>query len=64
VTTLVSLLKIAAVLIAAILIGNWYQSEFKKIKAEGKPWYQLYLSPPGLLIVVAVFLPLFIWLLK
>jgi hypothetical protein len=64
VTTLVSLLKIAVILIAAILIGNWYQSESKKIKAKGKPWYKLYLSPPGLLIVAAIFLPIVIWLLR
>lgn len=63
-TTLVSLLKIAAILIAAILIGNWYQSEIKKIRAEGKPWYKLYISPPGLLIVAAILLPILIWLLK
>ena len=63
-TTLVSLLKIAAVLIAAILIGNWYQSEAKRIRAEGKPWYKIYTSPPGLLIVAAIFLPIIIWLLR
>lgn len=64
-TTVLSLLKLAAVLVAAILIGNWYQSESKKIRAEKKAWYRLYTTVPGILvIVVVVLLPVLLWLLK
>jgi hypothetical protein len=64
VTTVLSLLKITAVLVAAILIGNWYQSELKKVRAKGKPWYKLYLSLPGIIIILVILLPVFLWLLK
>ena len=53
---IVDLLKIIAVLIAAMLIGNGFLRELKKAHALGLPWYRPYLSPPGLLIVLAVLL--------
>lgn len=62
--TVLSLVKVAAVLVAAIFIGNWYQAEVKKIRAEGKPLYKIYVSPPGLLILAVILLPIFLWLLK
>ena len=59
---LVELLKAIAVLVAAILIGNWFLSELRASRAKGKPWYAAYLSLPGILIILAVLLPVFIWL--
>jgi len=62
---IIKILKIVAVLIAAVLIGNWFMSEFRKAQAGGKPWYYAYLSPPGLLILaVIIILPLIIWFLE
>ena len=55
---LLSLLKMAAVLAAAGFLGNWFLTELKRARARGKPWYAPYLSVPGLLIVLAVLLPL------
>jgi len=55
---LLPLLKMAAVLAAAGFLGNWFLGELKRARAQGKPWYAPYLSVPGLLIVLAVLLPL------
>jgi hypothetical protein len=60
--TLVHALKLAAVLLAASLLGNWFLSEFKKARRRNLPWYSVYLSPPGLLIIAAIVVPLVYWL--
>ena len=57
--------KIIPILIAAILLGNWFLAEFKRAHATGKPWYAAYVSPPGLLILVAiVVIPIVSWLMS
>ena len=63
-TTIISLLKVVAILVAAVLLGNWYQAQTKKVRAEGKPWYKIYTSLPGILIIVIMLLPVILWLLK
>ena len=52
-----------AVLVAAILIGNWFLAEVKKARLERKPWYQPYLSIPGILIMLALLLPILYWII-
>ena len=60
---LVLLFKTIPILIAAILLGNWFLSELKRTNAAGKPWYTAYLSVPGLLILLAVLVvPCLAWL--
>lgn len=61
--TVFEILKMAAVLAAAFIVGNWFLSEVKKAKATGAPWYSPYLSAPGLIIIIAVLLPLFFYIL-
>ena len=63
-SSLVNLLKMVAVLVAAIIIGNWFLAENRKARVQGKPWYQPYLSAPGILIFLALLLPIVWWLLK
>lgn len=63
-STLLSILKMIAVLVAASFLGNWFLSEFKKAKALNKPWYAPYLSIPGALIIIAIFIPVMLWMLK
>ncbi len=58
------LIKIIAVLVAAILIGNWFLAEVKKARLERKPWYHPYLSTPGILIMLALLLPILFWIIK
>jgi hypothetical protein len=55
---LLNLIKYVAVLVAAIIVGNWFLSEVRKAKANSQPWYKPYLSLPGLIIVAALSLPL------
>ncbi len=59
---IVEILKMVAVLAAAAIVGNWFLSEVKKAKATGAPWYAPYLSVPGLIILVAIALPLFFYI--
>lgn len=53
-----TLVKYAGVLIAAIIIGNWFLAEVKKAHRLNLPWYRPYVSVPGLIILIAVCLPL------
>lgn len=54
----------AAVLIAASFLGNLFLSELKKARALKKPWYAPYLTLPGLLIIIALFIPVVIWIFQ
>lgn len=60
---IVQILKIIPILIAAILLGNWFLAELKRANATDKPWYSAYLSIPGLLIMLAILvIPIALWL--
>ena len=50
--------KFGGVLVAAMILGNWFLAEVKKARRLRQPWYKPYLSMPGLLILIAVCLPL------
>ena len=54
----ITLVKYGGVLIAAIIIGNWFLAETRKAKTNKEPWYKPYLSLPGLIILAALSLPL------
>ena len=56
---LITLTKYVAVLVAAMIIGNWFLIEVKKAKFNEQPWYKPYVSVPGLIILAALSLPLF-----
>ncbi len=59
---LTQIVKMAAILGAAALLGNWFLSELRLARRNGKPWYAVYLTPPGILIVLAsIILPLAAW---
>jgi hypothetical protein len=61
---LIEALKLAAVLAAAVLLGNWFLTELKKARRRNLPWYASYLSPPGLIILAALLAPLLYWLAR
>ncbi|MBS3809099.1 MAG: hypothetical protein KGY38_02955 [Desulfobacterales bacterium] len=61
---IIGIIKILAVLIAAGILGNWFLSELKKSKIRQDPWYKPYISTPGLLILLALLLPLIAWLVR
>ena len=58
------LIKMIAVLVATILIGNWFLAEVRKARLERKPWYRPYLSTPGILIMLALLLPILYWIIN
>ena len=60
----VLLLKLAALMAAAIFLGNWFLSEVRAAKRNRLPWHAPYLSIPGILIIVILMLPLLIRVLK
>jgi len=58
------LLKAIAVLVAAVMVGNWFLAEVRKTKAAGKPLYKAYFTLPGLLIIVMLMIPVILWFMK
>jgi hypothetical protein len=62
--SLISLLKIIPILIAAMILGNWFLSEVKKNRKSETPWYAPYLSTPGILIFIIILIPVLIWILS
>jgi hypothetical protein len=59
---LAQIAKVVAILAAAALLGNWFLHELRLARRHGKPWYAVYLTPPGILIVLAsIILPLAAW---
>jgi hypothetical protein len=64
VATSTTIIRIIAPLVAAILVGNWFMSEVKKARFKGAPWYQAYVSIPGLLIILVILLPIVLWIIK
>ena len=59
---LVNVLKLISVLVAALLVGNWFLAEVKAARSKGKPWYRPYVSIPGLLIILALLMPIVVWI--
>lgn len=62
--TVLQLLKLVAVLIAAATLGNWFMAEWRTARAAGKPWYAVYLTVPGILILIAIALPVIVWWIR
>jgi len=60
---LFNLIKYAAVLVAALIIGNWFLAETRKAKTNKEPWYKPYVSLPGLIILAALSLPIILLLI-
>jgi len=64
-TLLTQILKMIAILAAAALLGNWFLSELRAARQNSKPWFAVYLTAPGILVVLsAVLLPIAIWYFK
>lgn len=58
------LLKAIAVLVAAVIVGNWFLAEVRKTKAAGDPLCKAYFTLPGLLILVLLMTPVLLWFIK
>jgi hypothetical protein len=63
-STLIEALKLVSIVAGAIILGNWFLSEVKKARRQNLPWYSAYFSPPGLLILAALLVPVLYWLAR
>jgi len=64
-TILTQILKLIAVLAAAALLGNWFLNELRAARRNAQPWYAVYLTPPGILVILsAIILPIAMWYFK
>lgn len=64
-SALTQIIKLIAILAAAGLLGNWFLRELRSARRNGKPLYAVYLTPPGILILLAaVILPIVVWFFK
>ena len=61
---MIEFVKMISVLLGAIILGNWFLSEFKKARLKKLPWYTAYLTTPGLLVLAALALPVIYWLAR
>lgn len=57
------ILRFVAVLAAAAVLGNWFLAEVRKSRAKNEPRYKPYLTIPGMIIVLAVLMPLIYWVI-
>lgn len=53
---LIKSIQLIAVLVAAVVLGNWYLAEYRKARAANLPSYRAYFSLPGVLIVLLIVL--------
>jgi hypothetical protein len=47
----IQLIKFVPPFVAALILGNWFFKELKAARAQRKPWYSPYLTPPAIMIV-------------
>jgi hypothetical protein len=53
---LLPVIQFACALAAAMILGNWFLTEFRNTRALGKPWYAAYLTTPGIIIILLIIL--------
>jgi hypothetical protein len=61
---LFNLIKYVAVLVAAMIVGNWFLNEVRKARVNEQPGYKPYVSLPGLIIIAALSLPIILLLIN
>lgn len=61
--SVVEIFRFIAVLVAAVLLGNWFMAEVRKSRVKNEPRYKPYLTLPGIIIVIAVLMPLIYWVI-
>ncbi len=59
-----NMLKAIPILLAAFLLGNWFLKEVRKAKIARKPWYAPYLTPPGIIVVIVLLIPIALYFIQ
>jgi hypothetical protein len=62
--SLMEMIKLAAVISGAMILGRWFLQEVRSARADQAPWYAPYLSGPGILVFLVLLLPVFIRLMR
>lgn len=57
----IQLVKMGAALGSAMLLGHWFLAEVKRVKAQKQPVYKAYMTLPGVLVMLAILVPAFLW---
>lgn len=57
-------IKCAAVVIAALLLGRWFDAERNKIMAKGGTWLSAWKTTPGIFILTIVSVLIFILIIS
>ncbi len=60
---MLSILQFAPIIICSVIVGRWFLSEVKKAKSANLPWFSPYFTIPGILVLMGLTAPLFIYLL-
>jgi hypothetical protein len=61
---MIEILKLVSVMLGSAMLGHWFLTEFRKARLRRLPWYAPYLSPPGILLIFALALPVIYWLAR
>ncbi|MFZ5571573.1 MAG: hypothetical protein ACOZF0_14320 [Thermodesulfobacteriota bacterium] len=46
--------KYLAVLLAALILGRWFDQERKRLRAQGLPWHHAWRTTPGVIIIICI----------
>ena len=61
---LLEALILMGTLALAVFIGKRFTAEVKKARDLERPWYTAYFTLPGLLILLAICLPIAVWIFR
>jgi hypothetical protein len=53
---ILKVVKMICVLAAAGVLGNWYLTEYRRVRTTNLPWYRAYLTVPAILIIILIFM--------
>ncbi|MDY6832444.1 MAG: hypothetical protein SWC96_11515 [Thermodesulfobacteriota bacterium] len=57
------LFKMIVVLMLSISLGNWFLKKARQVRAQGRPLYHAYLTAPGIIILLAILVPVVLMML-
>ncbi len=63
-TEILKILKPVVVILAAFSTGKWFAIERNKVQAKGEKWYKAFLTIPGIVILIAIAIPVIMRIFK
>jgi len=62
--TLVNIIGALSVLAAGAMLGKMFFTETRNAHRKNAPWYAPFMSLPGILVLIALAVPIIIWLVR